>query len=124
MSQKIRLTPKAEVKNEDKSSSLFELRRHPNLSLQSRTRIRSFGDILNVIKEAGREGLLSSIISRKANLAHHATIEKCKELILAGLIEVKILDKKKVYVITEKGLNFFQEYGKFQSLVESLNLRY
>jgi len=123
MSQKIRLTHNSEVKNEDKNS-LFELKRNRNISLQSRTRIRSFGDILNVIREAGREGLLSSIISRKANLAHHSTIEKCEELICAGLIEVKILDKKKVYVITEKGLNFFQEYGKFQSLVESLNLRY
>ena len=116
---------KSELKIDIENSSFLKFGKiFPSKTKERRTSSRSFGDILESIKESGRDGLILSIISRKANLAYNITTDKCEKLISAGLIEEKILDRKKTYVITEKGLEFFQEYEKFQSLVEPLNLRY
>lgn len=95
-----------------------------NYPKQNRTRIRSLGDVLHVIREAGREGIVISNISRKANLAHNPALEHCSKLISAGLVGSTIIDKRQVYVITQKGQEFFREYQSFQSLVEPLNLKY
>ena len=93
-------------------------------SKQNRSRIRSLGDILQVIREAGQDGIIISSISRKANLAHNLAVEHCSKLISAGLVELAMIDKKQVYVITPKGQEFFLEYQNFQSLVEPLNLKF
>ena len=82
------------------------------------------GDILNVTADAGRDGIIVSAISRKANLSHYAVLDKCEKLIEAGLVDLVKNDRNRVFQITEKGLKFFQEFKKFQGLVESMNLRY
>jgi len=82
------------------------------------------GDILDVTMEGGREGVIVSAISRKANLSHYAVLDKCEKLVEAGLVGSIKNERNRLYMITEKGLNFFQEFRKFQSLVESMNLRY
>jgi hypothetical protein len=63
---------------------------------QYRSEMGIMGDILDVTADGGRGGVIVSAISRKANLSHYA----------------------------EKGLQFFQEFKRFQGLVESMNLRY
>ena len=93
-------------------------------SKQNRTRIRTLGDVLGIIRDAGREGIVISNLSRKANLSYLPTQEQCSRLTLAGLIKPMIIDKRQVFVITEKGQEFFLEYQKFQDLVEPLNLKY
>ena len=82
------------------------------------------GDILAVPMEGGRSGVIVSAISRKANLSHYAVLDKCEKLVSAGLVESVKNDRNRVYLITEKGLQFFQEFRRFQNLVESMNLRY
>ncbi len=82
------------------------------------------GDILDVTANGGREGIIVSAISRKANLSHYAVLDKCEKLVEAGLVESVKNDRNRVFQITEKGLGFFQEFKRFQSLVESMNLRY
>ncbi len=82
------------------------------------------GDILDVTMEGGREGVIISAISRKANLSHYAVLDKCEKLVEAGLVGSIKNERNRLYMITEKGLNFFQEFRRFQSLVESMNLRY
>ncbi len=82
------------------------------------------GDILDVTADGGRDGIIVSAISRKANLSHYAVLDKCDKLVEAGLVESVRNDRNRVYLITEKGLQFFQEFKKFQGLVESMNLRY
>ena len=47
-----------------------------------------------------------------------------EKLVEAGLVESVKTDRNRVFQITEKGLQFFQEFKKFQGLVESMNLRY
>ncbi len=82
------------------------------------------GDILDVTMEGGRSGVIVSAISRKANLSHYAVLDKCEKLVNAGLVESTKNDRNRVYMITEKGLEFFQEFRRFQNLIESMNLRY
>jgi len=91
---------------------------------QYRSEMGIMGDILDVTANGGREGIIVSAISRKANLSHYAVLDKCEKLVEAGLIESVKNDRNRVYLITEKGLKFFQEFKRFQGLVESMNLRY
>ena len=58
------------------------------------------------------------------NLSHYAVLDKCEKLVEAGLVESVKNDRNRVFQITEKGLGFFQEFKRFQRLVESMNLRY
>ena len=82
------------------------------------------GDILDVTANGGRDGIIVSAISRKANLSHYAVLDKCEKLVEAGLVESVKNNRNRVFQITEKGLGFFQEFKRFQNLVESMNLRY
>ena len=84
-----------------------------NISKQNRTRIKALGEILDVIREAGREGVIISTISRKANLSHYSALEKCSKLVSAGLVKTETIDEKNVFVITEKGFKFFLQNYHF-----------
>jgi len=112
------------------SSQYMELKlSQENLQIKNkknsyRTQIHSLGDVLGVIKDSGREGIIVSVIGRKANLSHYPVLKKCDMLRSAGLIEYTTTNQNKVFTITEKGLRFIQEYHEFKILVESLNLRY
>jgi len=74
--------------------------------------------------DGGREGVIISAISRKANLSHYAVLDKCEKLVTAGLVDSVKNERNRLFMITEKGLEFFQEFRRFQDLVESMNLRY
>lgn len=91
---------------------------------QYRSEMGIMGDILDVTANGGREGIIISVISRKANLSHYAVMDKCSRLVDAGLVVTRRTERNKVYQITEKGLAFFQEFKRFQTLVDSMNLRY
>ena len=91
---------------------------------QYRSEMGIMGDILDVTMEGGRDGVIVSAISRRANLSHYAVLDKCEKLVSAGLVESTKNDRNRVFMITEKGLQFFQEFRRFQNLVESMNLRY
>jgi len=82
------------------------------------------GDILDVTMDGGRNGVIVSAISRKANLSHYAVLDKCEKLITAGLVESNKTERNRVFMMTEKGLQFISEFRRFQNLVESMNLRY
>ena len=81
-------------------------------------------DILGVTMDGGSQGVIVSAISRRANLSHYAVLDKCQKLIDAGLVDSMKDNRNRLFVITEKGIKFFQEFQKFQSLVQAMNLRY
>ncbi len=91
---------------------------------QYRSEMGIMGDILDVTMDGGREGVIVSAISRKANLSHYAVLDKCEKLVTAGLVDSVKNERNRLFMITEKGLEFFQEFRRFQDLVESMNLRY
>jgi len=91
---------------------------------QYRSEMGIMGDILDVTMDGGQTGVIVSAISRKANLSHYAVLDKCEKLINAGLMKQERLDRNRLFRITEKGLDFIQEFQKFQNLIESMNLRY
>ena len=91
---------------------------------QYRSEMGIMGDILDVTADGGRDGVIISAISRKANLSHYSVLDKCEKLVEAGLVESVKNDRNRLFSITEKGLLFFREFKRFQELVESMNLRY
>ena len=74
------------------------------------------GDILDVTMEGGRNGVIVSAISRRANLSHYAVLDKCEKLVTAGLVNSVKNDRNRVYMMTEKGVKFFQEFQRFRVL--------
>ncbi len=81
-------------------------------------------DILGVAMDGGTQGVIVSAVSRRANLSHYAVLEKCQKLIDAGLVESMRNNRNRLFVITEKGIRFFQEFQRFQTIVQTMNLRY
>ena len=91
---------------------------------QYRSEMGIIADILDVTMDGGTQGVIVSAISRRANLSHYAVLDKCQKLIEAGLVDSMKDNRNRLFVITEKGIKFFQEFQKFQSLVQAMNLRY
>ena len=83
---------------------------------QYRSEMGIMGDILDVTADGGRGGVIVSAISRKANLSHYAVLDKCEKLVEAGLVESVKNDRNRVFLITEKGILFFQEFKRFQGI--------
>jgi predicted transcriptional regulator len=108
---------------------MLSLIKHPfhNISMskqQYRSEMGIISDILGVTMDGGIQGVIISAISRRANLSHYAVLEKCQKLIDAGLVESMKDDRNRLFKITEKGIKFFQEFQRFQGVVQGLNLRY
>ena len=80
-------------------------------------------DIMSFTANEGSSGVIISKLSRKANLSHYTLIEKCQNLIEAGLVEMIHSERHRIYVLTEKGMKFYQELTQFLNLVQSHNLR-
>lgn len=91
---------------------------------QYRSEMGIMADILGVTMDGGTQGVIVSAVSRRANLSHYAVLDKCQKLIDAGLVNSMKDNRNRLFVITEKGIRFFQEFQRFQSLVQSMNLRY
>jgi len=89
-----------------------------------RSSIGIMGDILDVTAYQGQNGVNISAVSRKANLSHYMALEKCNNLENAGLIESKRTSRNVIFTITDKGMQFFQEFKKFRYLMEQANLKY
>jgi len=91
---------------------------------QYRSEMGIISDILGVTMDGGTQGVIVSAISRRANLSHYAVLEKCQKLIDAGLVESMKDNRNRLFMITEKGIRFFQEFQRFQNIVQTMNLRY
>jgi len=91
---------------------------------QYRSEMGIMGDILDVTMDGGQQGVIVSAISRRANLSHYSVLDKCEKLITAGLMESRRNERNRLFKITEKGLGFIKEFQRFQTIVDSMNLRY
>ena len=80
---------------------------NPSLK-QYRSEMGVIADILGIMMEGGREGMITSGISRRANLSYYAMIEKCQKLIRAGLIQPMRAGRTRLFRMTEKGVWLLQ----------------
>jgi predicted transcriptional regulator len=80
-------------------------------------------EILNVVRDRGIQGAKISEIARQANLSHYVTFEKCEKLREVELLKA-IPDKRNhMYMITEKGIMFYQRIEEFLETVKSIGIR-
>lgn len=91
---------------------------------QYRSEVGVISEILQVVMDCGRQGMMISSIARRANLSHHTSIKKCQKLINFGLIESAFNGKNRTFTITEKGIHLFQEIQKFLEIVKVVKIRY
>ena len=97
--------------------------RKPSLKQQYRSDISIIADILSAAIDGGRHGVIASAISRRANLSHRTMIEKCQKLINAGLIDLRQIERKTLFCVTEKGIWFFRELKRFQDVAKAMKIR-
>ena len=91
---------------------------------QYRSEMGIISDILRVTMDCGREGAIISYVARSANLSHYTAIEKCQKLVDFGLMESVSGKRNRIYIITEKGLQFFQEMQKFIAIIQTVKIRF
>ncbi len=94
------------------------------LKSQYRSEIGIISDILRVTMDCGRQGAIISSIARKANLSHYTAIEKCQKLVGFGLMEYVSDKRNRIFIITEKGIQFFQEMQRFLAVAQAVKIRY
>jgi len=91
---------------------------------QYRSRIGIISEILDITMGGGRDGAMISSIARKTNLSHSALITKCQKLIYAGMVKSTNNSRNHIFVITEKGIQFFQELQKFIQVAQPIDMRF
>jgi predicted transcriptional regulator len=96
----------------------------PFLKNHYRTPLGITYDVMQACIEEGLSGIAVSRISQRANLSHSAVMYNCKRLIDSGMMETNRIKRKYIFIITEKGIKFFQELQRFQDLMREINIRY
>ncbi|MGI0102255.1 MAG: winged helix-turn-helix domain-containing protein [Nitrosotalea sp.] len=91
---------------------------------QYRSELGIISDILSVTIDCGRHGAIISSISRRANLSHYTVMDKCQRLIDSGLVESTHNSRNRTFIITEKGIRFFQEMQKFVETTQEIKIRF
>jgi len=91
---------------------------------QYRSKIGIISEILGATMDSGRGGAMISSISRRTNLSHYALTENCQKLIDAGMVQSTTDARNHIFVITEKGIQFFHELQKFIEITQSVKLRF
>jgi len=91
---------------------------------QYRSEMGIVSDILHVTMDCGRQGAIISSIARRANLSHYTAVEKCQKLVDFGLMESASDKRSRTFIISEKGILFFQEMQKFLEIVQEVKIRY
>lgn len=89
-----------------------------------RSEIGMISDILSVAVDYGTQGAIISSIARQANLTHYTAVDKCQKLIDFGLMTTIDNGKNRNFVVTEKGIIFFQNLQKFVKIAQEINIRF
>jgi len=74
--------------------------------------------------DGGSDGAMISSISRRTNLSHCTLTENCKKLIDAGMVESTNNTRNHIFVITEKGIQFFHEMERFIESAQLVKIRF
>ena len=88
---------------------------------EKRDKIGIIFDILTAIDKKGGK-IKPTHLLYKANLSHQRMKKYITELLEKGLIEETSQNGNKVYSITEKGMQFINEYTRIKQFTESFGL--
>ncbi|MEM3098697.1 MAG: winged helix-turn-helix domain-containing protein [Nitrososphaerales archaeon] len=92
------------------------------LVISYRNGIQIVGDVLRITNEFGLQGVNITLLLRKANLSYNRLSKLSQQLMSAGLLEEKMEEGKRLYLITEKGREYLKTYEQFESLATSFGL--
>jgi len=87
-----------------------------------RNGVKIVGDVLNITNDFGVEGVNITLLLRKANLSYNRLAKLARQLTTAGLLEERLGEGKRIYLITEKGKEYLKTYAQFESLASSFGL--
>lgn len=79
--------------------------------------------IMETITNTGQDGILISVIARKAGISHTSVLDKCQKLVNAGLLKTDVGHKSRRYFATDEGLRFFAMLTKYAELLQTMNVR-
>lgn len=88
---------------------------------KKRNRLEVIKDILEVIRNKNGR-IKPTHILYKSNLSYQMMGEYLTELIQKGFVQEKKTDKGKTYLITEKGLNYLNQYKTIAEFTTSFGL--
>ncbi len=91
---------------------------------QYRSKMGIISEILGATMDGGQGGTMISSISRRTNLSHCALTENCQKLIDAGMVQSTNNTRNHIFVITEKGIQFFRELQKFLEIARLVQMRF
>ena len=91
---------------------------------QYRSKIGIISEILGATMDGGSSGAMVSSISRRTNLSHYALTENCQKLINAGMVKSTNDARNHIFVVTEKGIEFFHEMQKFIEVAQLAKIRF
>lgn len=79
-------------------------------------------DILNNVMRTGESGVQVTTLVRQSNLSYSRLISFVNKLTSSGLINKVEVEGKNVFIVTEKGRVYLDEYKKFSTITESFGL--
>jgi len=83
---------------------------------------RSQPQICADLLEASQSNIHQAQLLSKANLPHSRFKDYIRKLACAGLMVEIVSDGKHIFVITDRGRFFLQEYKRFYSVAEAFGL--
>ncbi len=87
-----------------------------------RNGVKIVGDVLRITSDFGTAGVNVTLLLRKANLSYNRLLKLATQLTSAGLLEERLEEGKRVYLITERGREYLKTYHEFESLASSFGL--
>ena len=88
---------------------------------RKRDKLEIIEDLLLIIQKYQNK-IKPTPLMRYANLSSASFQEYVNELLDKELIEVVIYSKRKHYALTQKGVEFIQQYQKLKGLIAEFNL--
>ena len=79
-------------------------------------------DILDNVTRSGQNGIQVTTLVRKSNLSYSRLISFVNKLTSSGLINKVEVEGKNVFIVTDKGRVYLDEYKKFSTITESFGL--
>ena len=90
--------------------------------MEYRNTLQIMSSVLETAQSNGIEGVRVTELIQKSNLSHKRLKSHMSKLLGRGLINEIVVKKHQVFVLTEKGMLYLEEYKKFDDMAKSFGL--